>query len=183
MARGVEARGEVVDLESSEKNERQPVWGVWGSGRWCLFVLCRALRARRRRRPAAAVRHPERRASAVTLQAPLASSTHLLVALHEVHEAVVVVVVVGAAGRVDRQQQVVAAQAVALRVQRLSKGGGHRTGRGGQDSASRGRLGAAGWGRDNRRRRRGAAAAAAATAQPAPGSRPANQPTADSQQL
>ena len=45
-----------------------------------------------------------------------AGGAHLLAALHEVHEAVVVVVVVGAARRVDGQQQVVAAQAVALRV-------------------------------------------------------------------
>ena len=40
----------------------------------------------------------------------------LLVAVHEVHEAVVVVVVVGALGRVGREQQVVWAEAVALRV-------------------------------------------------------------------
>lgn len=44
------------------------------------------------------------------------SSAHLLIAVHEVHEAVVVVVVVRALGRVDGQQQVVGAQAVALRV-------------------------------------------------------------------
>ena len=43
-------------------------------------------------------------------------AAHLLIAVHEVHEAVVVVVVVRALGRVDGQQQVVGAQAVALRV-------------------------------------------------------------------
>lgn len=40
----------------------------------------------------------------------------LLIAVGEVHEAIVVVVVVGALGRVGGQEQVVGAQAVALRV-------------------------------------------------------------------
>ena len=40
--------------------------------------------------------------------------TDLLIAVHEVHEAVVVVVVVRALGRVNGQQQVVGPQAVAL---------------------------------------------------------------------
>lgn len=41
---------------------------------------------------------------------------HLLIAMGEVHEAVVVVVVVGALGRIGGQEQIVGAQAVALRV-------------------------------------------------------------------
>ena len=43
-------------------------------------------------------------------------STHLLVAVREVHEALVVVVVVRTLGRVGGQQQVVGAQPMALRV-------------------------------------------------------------------
>ena len=44
------------------------------------------------------------------------AGARLLVAMHEIHEAVVVVVVVRALGRVGRQHQVVGPQAVALRV-------------------------------------------------------------------
>ncbi len=43
-------------------------------------------------------------------------TARLLVAVHEVHEAVVVVVVVRALGRVGGQHEVVGPQAVALRV-------------------------------------------------------------------
>lgn len=46
----------------------------------------------------------------------LCGCAHLLIAVREVHEAVVVVVVVGPLGGIGGQQQVVGAQAVALRV-------------------------------------------------------------------
>ena len=67
-----------------------------------------------------AARAPPSKPHSPTQQAPpghpSTHPTHLLGALHDVHEAVVVVVVVRALGGVDRQQQVVAPQAVPLGV-------------------------------------------------------------------
>ncbi len=56
----------------------------------------------------------EKNQSFATPQQGQMEKTHLLIAVHEIHEAVMVVVVVRALGCIDGQQQVVGAQAVAL---------------------------------------------------------------------